>query len=250
MQVDKLPDGLLHEIWTESIGIFPWEAAYAAANKLTYAPFPVFQAYSAYTPYLDSLNAHYINDSKRAPHFILMEWKAIDGRHPLVDVPAMWLSMYRWYDVQDGREGLLLLRRREKTRFQQLSFIEAKEFSHGDTIPIPSSDSPIVVKIFLKHTLRGNLRKVLYKIPEVTIELFSGFQPPATFRVIPGPLQDGIWINHLPLGLEETRSLMEAGVIRRKIDKIKFSGKGLGYYQDRISVEYYMIPEIAIESSP
>jgi hypothetical protein len=248
LRVDKLPDGLLHEIGTESIGIFPWEAAYAAANKLTYAPFPVFQAYSAYTPYLDSLNAHYINDSRRAPHFILMEWKAIDGRHPLVDVPAMWLSMYRWYDVQDGREGLLLLRRRARERFRQLSFIEAKEFSRGDTIPIPSSDNPIVVKIFLKHTLLGHLGRVLYKVPEVAIELFSASQLQSAFRVIPGTLQDGVWINHLPLGLEEMRSLMEAGFIRRKIDKIKLSGEGLRYYQDRIRVEYYIIPEIAIES--
>ncbi len=247
LRVDRLPDELLHKIGGRSIGIFPWEAAYAAANKLDYAPFPVFQTYSAYTPYLDSLNAHYINDSRRAPHFILTEWKAIDGRHPLVDVPAMWLSMYRWYDVQDGREGLLLFRRRERARFQQLSFIEAKEFSRGDTIPIPSSGNPIVVKIFLRHTVRGNLRKVLYKVPEVTIELFSGSQLQSAFRVIPDTLQDGIWINHLPLGLGEMRSLMEKGFIRRKIDKIKFSGDGLTYYQDRIRVEYYIIPEIAIE---
>jgi hypothetical protein len=103
----------------------PTEAGVAWAYDLDWAPLPVFQQYSAYTPRLDKLNAAKL-ESPTAPEVIL--WNnsslsdpnavnapgALDSRWPAFESPAQMLQMFcryrmvrwdeRWAIVRRGRD--------------------------------------------------------------------------------------------------------------------------------------------------
>lgn len=238
----RLPQDFLNKVGTHSIGIFPWEASFAAANKLNYRPFPVFQTYSAYTSYLDRLNARYLEDQNTAPEFILMEWLAIDNRHPLIDVPAMWLSMYKWYEIEGANGRLLLLKRRKIPVFKIFELVERRGCKTIDYIDVPVSNNPIIMKIHMKLNFIGRLTGIFFRLPEVKMELLMESGSRVDARIIPDTLQDGLLVNFLPMELNEVKMLIQEGKINHVTDKIRIYGKGVKYYQDKIIVEFYKIP--------
>lgn len=242
----KLAKEPLNMIGRSSVGIFPYEISYVAANGLNYKPFPVFQAYSAYTSYLDLLNAQFIEDRNRAPEFILFEWKSIDGRHPLIDVPGMGLSIYKWYDLVWQNNGILFLKRRQEARFAGLEYIGTKEYNVKSPIVIPYSVSPIVINIHTKLNAWGMLCKIFFRISEVKVELLSGTGSLSSFRVMPETLQDGLWINYLPLDIRQTSNLIKNNEADGRIDSFKIYGQGVKFYKKRIKVDFYKIPGIKI----
>ena len=89
-----------------------------AASHMRLKLYPVVQRYSAYTPYLDGLNAAWIRD--HGPRFLVFDGKSIDGRDPWAETPAMWLEVYRWYDARLLGPRNLLLERRAGPRFTAL----------------------------------------------------------------------------------------------------------------------------------
>jgi hypothetical protein len=55
-------------------------------------PAPVFQSYAAFIPALDRLDAeHY--ESARAADLVLLNFPAIDGRHPFLETPVLWRAL-------------------------------------------------------------------------------------------------------------------------------------------------------------
>lgn len=238
----RLPQDFLNKVGTHSIGIFPWEASFAAANRLNYRPFPVFQTYAAYTSYLDRLNARYLEDQNTAPEFILMEWLAIDNRHPLIDVPAMWLSMYKWYGVESSNSRLLLLKRKKIPVFEIFELVERREDKSNDYIDIPVSNNPIIVKMHMKLNFIGRLANIFFRLPEVKMELLMESGSRLDARIIPDTLQDGLLVNFLPMELKEVKMLIQESKINHVTDKIRIHGEGVKYYQNKIIVEFYKIP--------
>jgi len=82
----------------------------AVVDDLNLVLYPVLQRYSAYTAYLDSLNADWIRD--KGPRFLIFAGISIDGRHPWTETPAMWVELYRWCNTRLlGKHNLLLERR-------------------------------------------------------------------------------------------------------------------------------------------
>ncbi len=263
----KLPQDWLQTIGKRSLGSFPWEATYIPANDLNYRPFPVIQAYSAYTPYLDMLNARYLEDEHSAPEFILMEWLSMHGRHPLINVPAMWLALYKWYDMekweehlspsaaytqlsvgrlQDNLRPLMLLKRRQTPRFQTLELIKNQEYKSNEFMELPVSDQPVIMSLSMKLTLLGKLSKTFFKIPAVWIELITdaGYQK---FRVVPDTLNDGMMIDTLPLNLRDVYYLLHKNQARGQVFAFRISGKGMSLYEKTMSIEFYKIPELHLE---
>jgi hypothetical protein len=249
LQSYRLPQDWLQVIGDRSISIFPWETAYAPANNLSYKPFPVIQAYSAYTPYLDAVNANFLEDPKTAPDFILVEWLAINNRHVLMDVPAMWLSLYRWYDVEHQKFPpfpISLLKRRKLPRFRDLELTESREYTIGDFIEIPGAEAPVVMKLSMKLNTLGTLSKGLFRVPEVTMALV-GTGGHRIYRIVPDNLINGLFINFLPVGLRDVYFLTNKNQTTGKIYGIELSGEGLPLYKDTIHVEFYKISDIQIE---
>lgn len=244
----RLPEKFLRKIGRQRVSIFPWEIAYAAINGLNYTPLPTLQTYSAYTSYLDLTNANYLEDSLKAPKFILMSWDTVDQRHPLIDVPAMWLSLYKWYDVEEGNDSILLLKKRRDFKFSKLEFISKKEYSLFEIIKIPSSQHPVVVRISLDLNLLGKLSKIFFRIPEVYMAGMTDLGGIA-FRVMPDVLRDGVLINYIPTNLKESGSLISNNMAKDILSNFKLYGDGIKYFKEKILVVFYEIPEVTIVQS-
>lgn len=243
--------------WTRAMGqqvvsIFPWETAYAPANHLNYHPFPIIQAYSAYTAYLDSENAHFLARSSTAPNFVLMEWVAIDYRHALLDVPETWLELYRWYDGVMHRQtpaSLSLLQRRESPRFGEIKLLKRQSYTMGDFLEIPVSEHPILMKVYMDLTTVGKLIKLLFRVPEVTMEIV-GTHGSRVYRIVPETLRNPLFINTLPISLHDVSRLINDSQWRNRVYGVVLSGRGRSLYTQQIQVEFYEIPDISLTPVP
>jgi len=249
LQQYRLPASWLQRLQDHSISIFPWEAAYAPANDLNYHMFPVIQTFFAYTARLDEVNADFLKDQATAPDFLLMEWKAIDDRHALMDVPAMWLAIYQWYEVAEQHpiiNSLLLLQRRSSPRFGQLESVRQDQYDIHDFLEIPESDRPMLIKCSLHLNFWGRLAKIFFRIPEVTLDII-GSAGQRTYRVIPDTLENGLFINFLPFSLQDIKTLCQDDQTSARIYGVRFSGPGSTFYKPALTAEWYTIPNVHVD---
>ncbi len=211
---DRLPPDLLARTAGRPTAIYPYETAYAAANPgLQHRPFPVFQAYVAYTAYLDRLNAEFL-ESDRRPDFIIFDFAAIDDRHPLLDCPATFLAMYRYYEFDSRHGPHLLLRRRAQ--------------------PIPPAGR--MATIPARFNLTGKLRDVLFRTAPMYLTL-SGPNGHAMYaRVPPAVLESPVPLSIVPLDLDDAADLFAGRPMRESFDTIAFNGSARESFQRPLPV--------------
>jgi hypothetical protein len=241
LERDTLPAEIVRTVGAAPIGIYPKEIAYAPANRLELRLLPVLQAYSAYTPYLDGLNAADLEDGRRAPQRILLDWQSIDGRHPLLDAPSTLLALYRNYEVELAASGHLLLRRMAAPRFGSPRVLETRELRVGRPFPAPVSGHRLIGRLHLALTGWGRLRKFLFRIPEVTLTAITN-RGALTVRVPPEVMEDGIPLNFLPWDLEEARVLFQGGIPATRVESLTFGGPGAAFLRETAPVEILELP--------
>lgn len=244
LKMDTLPETILANIAGNKVSIFPSEISYVAANNLNYSPLPVLPPYAANSCYLDKIDSDFLNGAK-APLYLLAGFESIDGRHCLVDDPSTWLSIYNWYEPCLSSESVLLLRRKQTPRFQNLAPVASAEFHKTETLRLPECSEPLLVKISLDLSLYGQMAKTFYKILPVKMAVTDDAGRVTVLRVVPDTLKNGILMNYLPQDLREL-DLLLAGKAARKICSVEFLGKGLEMYRDKVSVEFIRIPGITI----
>ena len=104
------------EVGAHSVDSIPWDVAQIRANGWLWKPRPVFQSYAAYTPALDAIDAEHLTGV--AADFLLVSWKAVDGRHPFLDEPLTWHERLNSYQTDLHDRDLLLLKRRTELSFR------------------------------------------------------------------------------------------------------------------------------------
>jgi len=191
--------------------------------------YPVLQRYSAYTPYLDELNAAWIRD--KGPRFLLFDGTTIDGRHPWAETPAMWLEVYRWYQIRIVGTSNLLLERRNVPRFTDLQTISRTREPFADGVSIPDSSEPVFWRMQCPLTSAGKIRSVLLRIPEVTMRLSDRRDRGETFRVVVPVLSSPSLGNYLPSTLAEFAAIFSSDETPGfYVKRLTFGGPGLPYY--------------------
>ena len=200
---------------------------------------PVIQTYAAYTPYLDGRNARWVKES--GPRFLIYDWSAIDGRHPWAQCPATWLEVYRWYDTRLlTLEGTLLMERRARPRFGEL--VEVRRFDQALelNLELPRTDPFLAVRC--ASSLEGRFRKMVFRVPEISMTRSGSTGQASTSRVLPEVLVSAIPAASLPDSIEELATLLDrsAGLPRAgdtPATKIRFGGPGLKSFQKQCEVE-------------
>ena len=241
---DRLPPELLARIAGKPLGVFPWESSYAAANVIDYRPFPIFQTYTASTPFLDNWDAEFLSDPERAPNFLLFEWNSIDGRHPLLDVPATSLAMFRQYEADSSYGAQLLLRKRARPLDGNVRLVRSDTLGFGQPLKLPESGHPLFARIYLRLNMLGQLLKFCFRIPEIDILLSSPAGRFAIARVPPDVMEDGIPVNFLPSNLDGAQALFKDGRVDEPFDDLLFYGPGAGDFENRFRAEIYEMPGI------
>ena len=207
--------------------IFPWDLAYAATGSFDLFPLYPLQAYSAYTRYLDQGGAERIRNAKPAIDYVVFEWKAIDGRHPLLDAPATWNALYEGFEPDTTNSRSLLLGRRRHALRLTFTKFKRENFHPGVWVPIPPRQSPVGLSADFTPALWGTLDVGLYKLHPIVLETQSRSGASHSFRVPMDVLSTPFLINCLPSSLRELQDIWQKGRCSDPIVKIRFTGAGL-----------------------
>ena len=223
---DRLPDALLARIQRSPVTIFPSELTYAQANDLNLLPLYTLQAYSAYTRKLDLLTADHVRKSP-ADTRLLMEWNAIDGRHPLLDVPATWMAIYSGFQGDLAESNFLLLKKRQSPKVIQFKPIEQGNADLRQWMAVPKREHAVSVSVSFSPTLWGMGRRMFYKTNPLSVEFETNRGILGPFRVIPDVLREPAIINCLPLDAASLQSLLFEGNCQQRVMRFRFLGEGL-----------------------
>jgi hypothetical protein len=208
----------------------------AVVDDLNLVLYPVLQRYSAYTPYLDKLNADWVRD--KGPRFLVFDGSAIDGRHPWMETPAMWVEVYRWYDTRALGKYNLLLERRAVPRFTRFETLAHERLRFGEELRVPSSSQPIFWTMHCSLTSTGKLRGLLYRFDEVTMRVENGAGRVDSFRVFPSLLDVPSMGNTLPSDLAQFAAVFgQQPVESFSVDKIAVGGPAMSAYAPECQAE-------------
>ena len=152
-----------------SVDVIGFEQGVALANNLNYRPAPIFQGYSAYTPFLAESNLHFYQ-SKRAPCYVLCKLQTIDNRLPSGDNSAVLLELMQHYHVALSENGYLLFQRSaEAPSATGRTLAGAGRTSIGESVTIPAGN--ISCELTFHETLLGRLVRFAYHSPPITLRL-------------------------------------------------------------------------------
>src|SRR5258708_634247 len=186
------------KVGTSSLDVIGFEQGVALFNGFNYQPRPVFQSYSAYTPYLSRLNYDYFA-SERAPDFALFKLETIDGRlHTMDDSQVLRLLIQR-YTYLFTEEGFTLWQRRPGP-FDASAYepkpIRSATIRLGQKLNVADlARQNLWVEIDYEFSLLGKLRRFLFKPPLVQLRITDdrGFE---TVHRLPQPIgRTGFMLN-------------------------------------------------------
>jgi hypothetical protein len=161
-----LPAPLLAELRGHRVHVDPHDAAIAWAYGFDWAPVPVFQSYSAYTPELDRLNAQRLADPA-GPDRILRRRleEGIDERSPLWETPEYALArLCRYREVAASELWQVLARGPDRCGAEAPLATASAAPGASLSIPAPSAPDRIVVAhLDTRRSLAERLRTALFK---------------------------------------------------------------------------------------
>ncbi len=151
-----------------------------------WAPRPVPQSYSAYTPDLAYLNRDHLLGPDR-PDNLIFEVQPIDGRLPSLEDGASWPAILANYTPEAILPaGLkLLFKGQEKLSTAPIRKISDGMYGLNQLIPIPVAEGPIFVEIGMDRTFAGTLENTLFKTGLVDIQAILMDGSERKFRYIP-----------------------------------------------------------------
>jgi hypothetical protein len=191
---------------------------------------PTFQAYLAYTPYLDSINAEYFSSDSR-PDTILFDWVAIDDRHPLLDCPQTFLTMYANYELE-GRFGPhLLLRKRGQPLTGQRNQLKQQSVRWGESFESAETGRVVVAHVPVRPTLAGKAWNFFFRIAPMYLTLSGPGGHVLGFRVPPAVLEAPFPLSIVPMDLDDAANLFAGRPMRERFDTAAVSGPGRGVFQ-------------------
>lgn len=157
-----------------SVDVLGYEQAIALFNGLNYHPRPVFQGYSAYTPYLARLNRDYYT-SDRAPEFVLFKLQTLDGRLAMMDDPHVLRLLVQRYNYLASEQGFTLWQRKPGT-FDAAAFepkpLRTTTVKFGESVDLADlADQPIWAEVNYRFNLLGRLRRFLFRPPVVFLHI-------------------------------------------------------------------------------
>ncbi len=245
------PD-VIPELPKRPTAVFPFESAILAANAAEFRPFPVFQTYQAYTPFLDGWNAATLADPARAPQQLVVHWASVDGRHPFLDAPSLTMAMMRYYDFAADLTGArLLLTRRSTPRFGDARKVGEAVLELGKPLAIDNT-KPLLVRVEMKLNLKGQLSKLLWKLPPSQVLLSAKGGRVLSARLVPDVLAGaGAGMSFVPESLANLKEILTENIIRDPYGELLISGEAQPYYEPKAKVEFYEIDgwKVAMQQS-
>jgi hypothetical protein len=230
--------------------IFPSELSYGVAGNFELEPLYTLQSYSSYTQYLDRETAATIQRRAGLVDLILLDWSSIDNRHPLLDVPATWRTMYRFYAPVGGKPNGLVAARRISPLADELRPFRQTTIQPGEWMAVPESLAPLSASLDLRPTFAGAVRTFLYKLDEVWLEVETRSGSRQKFRIVPDVLKSPFPLNWLPLNTQGLERIWRDGRVDDPVQRIRWGGDGARSMRTPAAVTVYedrAVPVTVIE---
>lgn len=167
----------------------------ASGNK--WAPRPILQSYSAYTPALAEANKKHLTGGN-APDNIIFRVEPIDNRMPSLEDGVSWPVLFSCYAPQGIENDYLRLRRKSKCDQSEAPIKKTRE-RHilGERVYLPVSKHSLFAQIEIRPNLIGRIADILFKRNElqITVNLANGQQK--KYRLVPGLAASGFLVTPL-----------------------------------------------------
>lgn len=188
----QLPAAIKHKVAHASVDIYPWNGHLLIQNLLHFTQRPVFQSYTAYTPYLEDLNFNFYN-SKKAPEYVFYDYNSIDNRYPLLDESKVNLLILKNYTCVDTfifyEKKMLLLK---KTNTAKTNLKKLREYETNFNELLVPRDS-IYYEVFISNTFGGKLISFLRHSPEISLIIKTADGKIHTYKISKKLLETGIF---------------------------------------------------------
>lgn len=243
----ELPKEMLNEIGNNTVTIYPWKISYYENNNINFIPMPIFQAYSAYTPYLDNLNANFF-DNDNSSKYIIFEWRYIDGRLPLTDTPKTFRNIYNnyyIYNLYNSRYSTYALLKKRDNRLKNsiISNFTKNINIKNQTIYLHNLQTAnmTIIKADIKLNLLGKIFKLIYRVPKVICNIETEDGNKYSFRILLPQLNNGMIIDKIPTSIIEFKYFFDNVKNIYRVKSINFSGEGLWLYKSNIDFTFYYL---------
>ncbi|MGH9105933.1 MAG: hypothetical protein ACRDZX_08875 [Acidimicrobiales bacterium] len=235
---DALSPGLVAKLRARTVATEPLEDAMSFAYpQLRWDPEPVLQAYTAYTGYLDRLDATFLG-SVKAPALILYQPDPIGSRNTAWDPPATMQAMYCHYTRAARADGWLVLRRvPDRCGRPRLLARDTAHFDQWLSVPPAAAGSMVAATFSLGSPLPAELQGVALKPPAVRLEAVGSGRPAHQtthiFRFVTGTAGDYHVLSAPPaLGYPVSSTPMT-------VSRLKLTGGGWSAGQGEVTVTFY-----------
>jgi hypothetical protein len=212
----QLPISVVSAIGNAKVDVFPTHVSYLLYNSLNYAPRPVIHSYSAYDPYLDSINARYIA-SPQSPRFLLLTPKTVDDRYHFFDESKTKFEVFKKYSVADTfstnlEERYLLLKQCSIGRNYSAKPLPVISSTLNTPIYIPPTPGLLYYTLRVNYTMMGRLQRLLFQPPPLymKIKLIDGSA--FTVRAIKTILENGVLVNRLVYTFDDVHKFFSGNV--------------------------------------
>ncbi len=216
---DRLPRAVRDRIGTATVSVMPWEIAIVRAGALRWAPLPVFQSYSAYTPLLDRINRDAL--VSHGADYALYDYISIDQRYPFGDAPATTTELLCRYAV-DVPSVTAANARYVLLRHGAAAHCDAEPAGRATAavnapVPVPAAGSPdafVVASFALRPTFATALRTALWRGPDVAISARFDDGSTVGFKAVAATLPDGVVVSAFPRDAAEAEQLFARRPVR------------------------------------
>jgi hypothetical protein len=182
---------------TGTTDIYFYDHSYVLASKNKWNPRPVFQSFSVYTPILVHKNEEHLR-GVNAPDNIFFKVQPIDLRLPALDDGLSWPALLDNYSVTGFDHDFVCLHKKDTIRLSS-SYRLIYEGQHqlGMDVSIPVTLNPVFIEILIDQNFWGRILAVLYKPPQLRIQVKLRNGISREFRVISNMMKTGFFISPL-----------------------------------------------------
>ena len=229
-----------------TIDVLGFEQGVAIFNSFNYQPRPVFQGYSAYTPYLSRLNYDYYA-SDRAPEYVLFKLQTVDYRLATMDDPHVLRLLVQRYTYLFTEQGFTLWKRKPGP-FNAAAFepkpLRSSTVRLGQKVEIADlSDQNIWVEIEYDFSLLGKLRRFFFKPPVVSLRITDQKGYESVHRLPRTVARSGFMLNPVVDDMLDFMRAAGGSPKRRAVAiTIETAPQDADCLQDDLKISYFTLP--------
>jgi hypothetical protein len=133
-----LPEAFVAAIGDHPVAVDPYDGAVAVDYDMDWHPWPVMQAYSAYTPFLDRLNARAARTAPQDQMVLRLPGATVDARSAYWDTPDYLLTLACQY-TQVLTDGTWSLLQHDHPRCGDRREVGRQSLDAGETVNVPAA---------------------------------------------------------------------------------------------------------------